>query len=496
MQITKEKIDKLIQLICDLYLVDDIPWVIGYSGGKDSTAALQLVWMAINTLPTGQRKKKPVHVISTDTLVESPVVASWVNNSLRFMKDAAVKQDMPIETHRLIPEWGDTFWVNLLGRGYPFPRPNFRWCTDRLKIKPSNNFVNNVVSAYGEVILILGTRKAESKSRARTMEYYEKRRVREYLSPNGSIQNELIFSPLEEWTDDEVWTFLLQFPNPWGYSNKDLLTMYRGATSDGECPLVINTDTPSCGKSRFGCWVCTMVEQDKSMAAMITNDSEKEWMLPLLEFRNEIGDHTMDRDRRDFRKMTGRVHLYHGKLVHGPYKKEVREMWLRKLLTIQKLIQTTGPQFNDIKLITNEELCEIRRIWLDDKHEFDDALPKIFFEVTGEVLDDPKVSVSDFGKDEWDMLTDTCNDLYPGEELLSEMSARILDIEQKDFGAKKRKEILSLIEKQIHRCFFKNESDAEQYANVVLDRRKQFKANFDQDAFSEDEDADDRNADI
>ena len=81
--------------------------------------------------------------------------------------------------------------------------------------------------------------------------------------------------------------------------------MYRGATVDNECPLMVEKDLPSCGKSRFGCWVCTMVEKDKSMEAMIANDDEKAWMAPLLEFRNEFGDEESDRDRRSFRKMGG-----------------------------------------------------------------------------------------------------------------------------------------------------------------------------------------------
>ena len=58
--------------------------------------------------------------------------------------------------------------------------------------------------------------------------------------------------------------------------------MYQGATSGGECPLVVDTSTPSCGTSRFGCWVCTLVDQDRSMEAMIANDEEKVWMTPLV----------------------------------------------------------------------------------------------------------------------------------------------------------------------------------------------------------------------
>ncbi len=490
MSITKQEISNLLTIIKKLYLEDDIPWVIGYSGGKDSTATLQLVWYALSELPLEQRMKKVVHVISTDTLVESPVVAKWVETSLKKMAVQASdeKKPMPIIPHRLIPDYNDTFWVNLLGRGYPYPRPNFRWCTDRLKIKPSNTFVQNMVSSFGEVILLLGTRKAESASRAKTMEHYEKLRVRDFLSPNGTMQNELVFSPIENWTDDDVWLFLMQYKNPWGHSNKDLMTMYRGATTDGECPLVMSTDIPSCGKSRFGCWVCTMVEQDKSMAAMIMNDIEKEWMTPLLEFRNHIGDITADRNRRDFRRMTGTAHMFKGRLVHGPYLKKVREDWLRTLLAIQVQINANGPaEFRSLELITNEELNKIRQIWLDEKHEFDDSLPTIYKEVTGRDFEvTTNHTETAFGKSEWELLLEVCHHLYPDEKLLFEMTARIVDIERKSADLKSRRGVLSNIESQIKRCFFRDEDDACNYALEKVQRKKNMGASYDQKAEGED----------
>ena len=252
--ITKENIDGLITTIQNLYLSDDIPWMIGYSGGKDSTATVQLVWMAIERLPAEMRKK-PIHIMNTDTLVESPIVSQWVKKSLEQMKVVGKEKDMPFVPEQLIPDFNNTFWVNLIGRGYPFPRKKYRWCTDRLKIQPVNNFIRNKIAEHGEVILVLGTRKQESARRNRTMVNLEKKRVRELLSPNPTLANELVFSPLENWSDDDVWVFLMQYKNPWGYSNVDLLTMYRGASADNECPLMVDKSLPSCGKSRFGCWV-------------------------------------------------------------------------------------------------------------------------------------------------------------------------------------------------------------------------------------------------
>ena len=316
MSITKEKINNLIETIQTLYLSDNIPWMIGYSGGKDSTAAVQLVWMALSALPEKKRIKQ-VFIMNTDTLVESPIVSKWVSKSVDYMKKAKTEQGLPFIPVQLTPDYDNTFWVNLIGKGYPFPRMKYRWCTDRLKIQPVNKFIKEKIAEHGEIILVLGTRKQESARRNRTMTNLEKKRVRELLSPNPTLANELVFSPMEDWSDDDVWSFLLQYKNPWGYSNMDLMTMYRGATADNECPLMVDKSAPSCGKSRFGCWVCTMVERDKSMEAMIANDQEKEWMTALLDFRNEFGNEEGDRERRSFRRLNGSTQGNYGKLFHG-----------------------------------------------------------------------------------------------------------------------------------------------------------------------------------
>ncbi|MCC8050820.1 MAG: DNA phosphorothioation system sulfurtransferase DndC [Clostridiales bacterium] len=479
--ITKKTINGLMETIRNLYLADDIPWVIGYSGGKDSTATLELVWLSLQGLPVEQRNKT-VHIINTDTLVESPVVSKWVEKSLDHMKEEAQKSGMPFVTHRITPETNNTFWVNLIGRGYPFPRMKYRWCTDRLKIQPVNKFIKDKIAEHGEIILVLGTRKAESSRRARTMAYYEKKRVRELLSPNPTMANELVFSPLEDWTDDDVWIFLMQYKNPWGYSNMDLLTLYRGATADNECPFQTEKNLPSCGKSRFGCWVCTMVEKDKSMEAMIANDYEKTWMTPLLEFRNEFGAEEGDRERRSFRRMNGTLRGSYGQLYHGPYKKEYREKWLRRLLEIQVDIQNNGPEdFRNLELITVPEMREIRRIWVKDKHEFDDSLPGIYQEVMGIEFSDPEwIGNESFGKEEWNILMETCKDLFKEEELMPELMSSIMDVELRAKVMAERKGVLEKIDTCVRKTFYKNETDAKEFYLKRVNRQKDVGGKYDE----------------
>ena len=449
-------LDEVVAEVQTLYREDDVPWVVGYSGGKDSTAVLQLVWMALAAMPEEQRHK-PVHVISTDTLVENPVVAAWVTHSLEVMGAAAERQRLPLTPNRLTPALGDSFWVNLIGRGYPAPRHKFRWCTERLKIKPSNSFIRSVVRDHGEAILVLGTRKAESAGRSRRMTALEERRVRDLLSPNLSLPNCLVYTPIDRWSNDDVWLFLMQTPNPWGYSNKELLTMYQGASPDGECPLVVDSSTPSCGDSRFGCWVCTLVEKDKSMSAMIQNDEEKEWMLPLLELRNQLdlGD---DRHLRDFRRMNGSVQLFHDRPIPGPYKQSAREQWLRLLLEAQVFIRENGPEYvRALSLISMAELEEIRRLWVVDKHEFEDRLPTIYKEATG--TDYPGAPLDEhlpLGPDMVQVLQEIAGE----DRLHFELVRELLDIEQRHRTQARRAGLFDSLEQSLRRGFFDDEEDA------------------------------------
>lgn len=469
----EEELERLKQEVCALYLQDEVPWVVGYSGGKDSTAIVQLIWLALLDLPPVQRRK-PVFVITTDTLVENPIVSTWVAKSLDIMRQSARDNDLPFFPEQLTPDLQDTFWVNLIGKGYPAPRPKFRWCTERLKIKPVDRFVRNVVEQNGEAIVVLGTRKAESTVRAARLNQLEKRRVRDLLTPHSSLQNSLVYAPISDWSNDDVWLFLMQRTNPWGYNNKDLLTMYQGATADGECPLVVDTSTPSCGNSRFGCWVCTLVDKDRSMSAMIQNDDEKIWMTPLLALRNELDEH--DHDKRDFRRLNGSINLKSqaDELVPGPYTQASRERWLTRLLAVQEAIRTdpdTPEHVRDLELITVRELEEVRRIWVIEKFEIEDSVPRIFEQVTGREYPGCELEGSQpFGRDEMNILKEQVCD---GNELKFQLMRELLEVQRRYRGATRRAGLFERLEKAYRRSFFEDGHDALQLA---LKRKTRSKA--------------------
>ena len=363
--------------IQEQYLDDSIPWVIGFSGGKDSTTVLQMIFYALSSLPE-EKLHKQIHVICNDTLVENPAIAKHVDEELKKIeiagKSRLFKHNPDLfSVIKVKPKLEDTFWVNLIGKGYPSPNRWFRWCTERMKINPTNDYILNTVSKHGHAIIVLGTRKAESPNRALTMKTYDNgERLHKHRLPNA-----FVYSPIADLSNNEVWAYLLQSPNPWNGDNKKLLKLYGNACSSGECPFVIETGTQSCGKSRFGCWVCTVVDRDKSMENFI--DNGEEWMQELLNFRNWIYDIRQETNQN--------IPVnFNGNTKFGPFLLRVRKMILGRLLDIQDHLS--------VELITSEELRYIQKlIEIDSKQQVQDGLNEFVFELSnGKLID----MVSDF----------------------------------------------------------------------------------------------------
>ena len=407
--------------IRQVYLADSRPWVIGYSGGKDSTTALQLIWYALAQLKKDELKK-PVFVISSDTLVETPKIVDYIDKSLQRINDAAKRADLPFSAHKVSPEIDDSFWVNLIGRGYPAPSNKFRWCTERLKIDPANKFIREKVAEHGEVVVILGVRTSESATRAQVMSLHKI--SNSALSRHTTLPNAYVYTPIEDFSLNEVWTYLLQVKSPWGNENRDLVTLYRNAQA-GECPLVVDKTTPSCGNSRFGCWVCTVVTRDTSMEAMIENGET--WMEPLLDFRNRLAetqDPSIKRQVRQFKRRNGRVTFTaDGKVIPGPYTPDFRKQLLRELLVTQKQVSVSGELD---ELISKQELEEIRRIWRSEEQDWEDSVPKLFREVMGYDLAWTSDETPVFGEEDRKTLDLICAQIgVPGA-----MVAKLLDVER------------------------------------------------------------------
>lgn len=455
--------------ILSVYLNDNRPWVIGYSGGKDSTAVVRLVFEALLSLPKEQRTK-PVFVVSSDTLVETPMVVNIIRDTLRSIRQAAQEFDIPMEVaDPVTPKVDETFWVNLIGRGYPAPTRQFRWCTERMKIDPVSDFILSKVAAYGEVVVVLGSRMAESASRAQVMRKHRIEGSR--LARHVTLPNAFVFTPIEHWTADEVWEFLFSGPAPWGGDHQELFDLYKGSNG-GECPLVIDKSTPSCGNSRFGCWTCTVVTQDRAMDGLI--ESGNTWLKPLKAFRDILYE-TTDPDKkseyRNARRRDGSITVMTNratgeeKHILGPYKLEYRKKFLGQLFEAQKLIDKENPG-KRFELITQPELEQIRIQWRLDPNEpdWEDSVPSIYADVMKD-YPTPDWEVNDdfvFSGAEEHLIDDLCSK----HGLAKELFMKLIELELSFEGYARR----SKLQDKLSDLLTRNWGDAEQ---LISQRREQ-----------------------
>ncbi len=378
-KIRSKKVEGIISEIIDQYTyadTSDRPWIIGFSGGKDSTVLLTLVWIALQRikqdLPYPYQLRRPVYVVCNDTMVENPIISSYIDDVLVKVEEGARDQGIPIIVKKTVPKLEESFWINVIGKGYPVPNNTFRWCTDKLKIRPTSNFLLEQIDEKGEAIVLLGTRYEESATRERSMKKHEVEGKR--LSKHNRNANTYVYAPIKELMLEEIWYIINTIPSPWGFDNSILFQIYADASADDyECPTVVtNKAHSSCGQSRFGCWTCTVVKQDKSMTALIENGQH--WMQPLLEFRNNLVENRNISENRSDTRRNGMPAVDEEGHRSGNYEMHYRARILKELLQIQKEVQNERPH---VTLITNQELIAIQVMWNRDL-EFDYTVGDIY----------------------------------------------------------------------------------------------------------------------
>ena len=389
------------------------PWIIGFSGGKDSTVLLTLTWLALKKIkeqtPVSFQLRRPIYVVCNDTLVENPIISSYVDEVLEQIQKAAREQDLPIFVRKTIPRLEDSFWVNVIGKGYPVPNTAFRWCTEKMKIKPTARFITEQVDECGEAIVLIGTRKAESATRARSIKKHEIHGQR--LTHHTLLKNTFVYAPIKELMLEEIWYIINAIPSPWGYDNSVLFNIYLDASADDyECPTVVTDKSHgSCGQSRFGCWVCTVVKDDKSMRSLIKKGHE--WMQPLYDFRKQLDEERNIIEnripfRRDGRRAVNDM---------GPYVFSYRASILKRLLQVQYELQQRD---RNIKLISDQELIAIQVNWYRDFnfiYQVSDIYKSIYKDSF--VMDNEKQK----NKLEADLMRKVCEDNVEEGELIEQL---------------------------------------------------------------------------
>ena len=335
-----------LQVVQELYLADERPWLVAFSGGKDSTALLQLIWHGVQKLAPAQRQK-PVHVCYVDTGMEQPAYDTHVRSMLGAIAGAAKSQSMPMVVSILEPELKHRFFVAVIGRGYAPPTHWFRWCTKGMRIRPMSSFIRHQLSASGAVVIALGLRRTESQARAEVLKNYSTECP--FIGQYGSLRGAVAFTPIEDFDVADVWQFLMRVPCPWGGNNRELMQLYSQAAG-GECPSYSlgGGMGPSCGGSRFRCWTCTVPRKDKSGAALADEDED---LGRLVAFRNWLAEMRYDLHRR------WRIRR-NGKAGPGPLTLATRRETLTRLLEVERL--------SGYRLIRPDEVEAIQGLWTMD----------------------------------------------------------------------------------------------------------------------------------
>jgi DNA sulfur modification protein DndC len=328
--------------ITSAYKYDNDPWIVGYSGGKDSTAVLKLIFQSLLRI---KNRHKPVTVIYCDTGVEIPSAATLARKALRGLEVEARAFGLPIFTKILFPPLEERFFVKVIGRGYPPPTDKFRWCTDRLRIRPVSRFMET--EGLSKAVVVLGVRESESATRQHTMQQ-NRTRDRFWKRQQGAT-NRRLFMPIADYSVVDVWQVNLLLDRPRTLRAREVADLYANAAA--ECPTVRDIRGAPCGKARFGCWTCTVAKKGVTLRNLIKNGDDR--LRPLLEFRLWIEQERQNPSNRWPNRRNGSPGL-------GPMTLEWRRTALRQLLRVQEQ--------SGLKLVSSEEVSAIRWEWkIDDK---------------------------------------------------------------------------------------------------------------------------------
>lgn len=289
----------------EVYLRDDVPLAIAYSGGKDSTLLLLLLWEMLSSLPVDQRRKT-VHLISSDTGVETPDMTDYVHKAIKSIQRSAEEQQIPIETNLVKPSLKQSFWWKVLARGTLISTPNtkHRWCTHTLKIAPTQSKLKELLAQspiqFGEnqkhqLILALGIRNEESARRKASISKWELSEE-SYFSRHSDFDEILCYGPLKFVTADELWFKLMEYETlPFGVKISDLTVQY--GESIMECGIKTSNEQGkacSAAGNRAGCWSCGLVSgKDPMLVRHIQEGKTKyqyllDWKTLMLRMRNDI----------------------------------------------------------------------------------------------------------------------------------------------------------------------------------------------------------------
>jgi DNA sulfur modification protein DndC len=333
------KVRNAILRIAKAYQTDPEPWLVAYSGGKDSSALLKLIYHALIRL-RGHHKR--VTVLYCNSGVEVPCVSTIATQALRDFQIECTQRGLPVDTAVVKPALRERFFAKVIGRGYPPPTDKFRWCTDRLLIKPVSSVLKQ--RSHNNATVVLGLRDKESATRSLTLKQNEAdgffwRRQRGRTSTR-------LFLPILTFDVDDVWISNLGLKDPKSLRSEEVAELYASAS---RYPTRRGPFGAPSGQARFGCWTCTVAKHGVTLRNLIRSGQEE--LAPLLEFRLWLEAERNNPENRWKVRRNGQVGL-------GPMTLEWRREALKRLVAAE--------QESGFVLIERPEIAEIIRFWREE----------------------------------------------------------------------------------------------------------------------------------
>lgn len=231
-------------------------WAIAYSGGKDSTCVLAVV---LRLLRSGAvPPPESLTVLYADTRMELPPLQESAMATLQAVRG------MGYNAVRVLPELDNRFMVYMLGRGVPPPSNTFRWCTERIKIRPMLHHLRSLRDSCGEKLLMLtGVRLGESAARDKRISLSCSRDKGECgqgwftESTPESVADTL--APLLHWRVCHVWDWLAVESPKDGLATQTFAQVY-----DADLEGSANE-----AAARTGCVGCNLASQDFSLQRIL-----------------------------------------------------------------------------------------------------------------------------------------------------------------------------------------------------------------------------------
>lgn len=388
-----EKLAEARAYLLEMYLdeSDKRDWAVAWSGGKDSTAVMGVLISTLEALPAEKRWRK-VHVVMSDTVVENPVLETYMHDQVAKLSAYVKRKELPVEVSIVKRKLEHSYFVLVLGRGYFMPQNNGagRWCTDRLKITPQNDKLREINPSF----ILIGTRLTESTKREQSIRKWS---ISERIGEHVSLPETKTFMAIVDWTIDDVWNYLADNKLGWT-STTAVRTLYKEAT--GECginnPKGVEAkarNMEACG-ARFGCWLCPVVMTDRSTEQMAKTH---EWMEPLTEWRElqvkvfgafkPARRKGMDLKARsaelrkweaigeEIKLITKAGYNRAGKRMkdgQGTFTLEARKWLFERLVDTQNLVNRLRKYdgLEPLELISGDEVRKIMELWAEDERDY------------------------------------------------------------------------------------------------------------------------------